>query len=63
MENKNILLEKAAKKNYDNKTAHIPVPTSHWIDSERLQIQNFIEGAKSNAAKNYWFKQFKKVKL
>ena len=39
-------LEEAAKSNYDNKTSRIPVPTSHWINSEFLQIQNFIEGAK-----------------
>ncbi len=38
--------EEAAKSNYDNKTARIPVPTSHWINSEFLQIQNFKEGAK-----------------
>jgi hypothetical protein len=39
-------LDEAAKSNYDNKTARIPVPTSHWINSEFLQIQNFKEGAK-----------------
>ena len=39
-------LEEAAKSNYENKTARIPVPTSHWINSEFLQIQNFKEGAK-----------------
>jgi hypothetical protein len=53
-------LEEAAEKNYENKTAQIPVPTSHWVDSKRLQIQNFIEGAKSDAARDYWFEQFKK---
>lgn len=42
-------LEEAAKFNYDNKTSRIPVPTSHWINSEFLQIQNFIEGAKWQA--------------
>jgi hypothetical protein len=42
-------LEEAAEKNYENKTAQIPVPTSHWVDSKRLQIQNFIEGAKWQA--------------
>ena len=39
-------LEEAAKSNYEDKTARIPVPTSHWINSEFLQIQNFKEGAK-----------------
>ena len=39
-------IEEAAKLNYDNKTSRLPVPTSHWINSEFLQIQNFIEGAK-----------------
>ena len=53
-------LAEAAKSNYNNKTARIPVPTSHWFNSEFLQIQNFIEGAKSDAARNYWFEQFKK---
>jgi hypothetical protein len=59
-EPKQETLEEAAEKNYENKTAQIPVPTSHWVDSKRLQIQNFIEGAKSDAARDYWFKQFKK---
>ena len=57
---KQLELEEAAEKNYENKTAQIPVPTSHWVDSKRLQIQNFIEGAKSDAARDYWFEQFKK---
>ena len=39
-------IEEAAKSNYDKKTARLPVPTSHWINSEFLQVQNFIEGAK-----------------
>jgi hypothetical protein len=39
-------LEEAAKSNYDNKTSRLPAPTSHWVNSEFLQIQNFIEGAK-----------------
>jgi hypothetical protein len=59
-EPKQETLEDAAEKNYENKTAQIPVPTSHWVDSKRLQIQNFIEGAKSDAARDYWFEQFKK---
>lgn len=46
-------LEEAAKFNYDNKTSRIPVPTSHWINSEFLQIQNFIEGAKWQAERMY----------
>jgi hypothetical protein len=46
-------LEEAAKFNYDNKTSRIPVPTSHWINSEFLQIQNFIEGAKYQAERMY----------
>jgi hypothetical protein len=46
-------LEEAAKFNYDNKTSRIPVPTSHWINSEFLQIQNFIEGAKWQAETMY----------
>jgi hypothetical protein len=45
-EPKQETLEEAAKSNYDNKTARLPVPTSHWVNSEFLQIQNFIEGAK-----------------
>jgi len=44
--NKQETIEEAAKSNYDKKTARIPVPTSHWINSEFLQVQNFIEGAK-----------------
>jgi len=43
--NKQETIEEAAKSNYDKKTARIPVPTSHWINSEFLQVQNFIEGA------------------
>jgi len=39
-------IKEAAKSNYDKKTARLPVPTSHWINSEFLQVQNFIEGAK-----------------
>jgi len=46
-------LEEAAKSNYDKKTARIPVPTSHWINSEFLQIQNFREGAKWVQEKSY----------
>jgi len=46
-------LEEAAKFNYDNKTSKIPVPTSHWINSEFLQIQNFKEGAKWQAERMY----------
>jgi hypothetical protein len=46
-------LEEAAEKNYENKTAQIPVPTSHWVDSKRLQIQNFIEGAKWQSERMY----------
>ena len=46
-------LEEAAKFNYDNKTSRIPVPTSHWINSEFLQIQNFIEGANWQAERMY----------
>ena len=49
MESKQETPEEAAKSNYDNKTSRIPVPTSHWINSEFLQIQNFIEGAKWKA--------------
>lgn len=45
-EPKQETLEEAAKSNYDNKTSRLPVPTSHWINSEFLQIQNFKEGAK-----------------
>ena len=39
-------LEEAAKSNYDNKTSRLPLPTTHWTNSEFLQIQNFKEGAK-----------------
>ena len=46
-------LEEAAKSNYEDKTARIPVPTSHWINSEFLQIQNFKEGAKWQAKRMY----------
>jgi len=46
LEPKQETLEEAAKSNYDKKTARLPVPTSHWINSEFLQVQNFIEGAK-----------------
>ena len=46
-------LEEAAEKNYENKTSQIPVPTSHWVDSKQLQIQNFIEGAKWQAERMY----------
>ena len=50
-------VEEAAKLNYDNKTSRLPVPTSHWINSEFLQIQNFIEGAKWQEEKMYTEKQ------
>ena len=46
-------LEEAAKFNYEDKTARIPVPTSHWINSEFLQIQNFKEGAKWQQERMY----------
>ena len=46
-------LEEAAKSNYEDKTARIPVPTSHWINSEFLQIQNFKEGAKWQQERMY----------
>jgi hypothetical protein len=46
-------LEEAAKSNYDNKTAKIPVPTSHWLNSEFLQIQNFKEDAKWQVERMY----------
>ena len=46
-------LKEAAKLNFDNKTSRLPIPTSHWINSEFLQIQNFIEGAKWQAERMY----------
>jgi hypothetical protein len=52
-EPKQETLEEAAKSNYDKKTARLPVPTSHWINSEFLQVQNFIEGAKWQAERMY----------
>ena len=55
MENniKQETLEEAAKSNYDNKTSRLPLPTTHWINSEFLQIQNFIEGAKWQQERMY----------
>ena len=52
-ESKQETLEEAAKSNYEDKTARIPVPTSHWINSEFLQIQNFKEGAKWQQERMY----------
>jgi hypothetical protein len=46
-------IEEAAEKNYENKTAQIPVPTTYWVDSKKLQIQNFIEGANWQAKRMY----------
>ena len=46
-------LKEAAKLNFDNKTSRLPIPTSHWINSEFLQIQNFIEGAKWQQERMY----------
>ena len=63
-------LEEAAKSNFDNKTARIPVPTSHWINSEFLQIQNFKEGANWQQERMYSeedlreaFKQSRQAKI
>ena len=53
LEPKQETLEEAAKSNYEDKTARIPVPTSHWINSEFLQIQNFKEGAKWQQERMY----------
>jgi hypothetical protein len=52
-EPKQETIEEAAKSNYDKKTVRLPVPTSHWINSEFLQVQNFIEGAKWQQEKMY----------
>jgi hypothetical protein len=54
-------LEEAAKFNYDNKTSRIPVPTSHWINSEFLQIQNFKEGVKWQQERSYSEKDMKEA--
>ena len=51
--NKQETIEEAAEKNYENKTAQIPIPTSYWVDSKKLQIQNFIEGANWQALRMY----------
>ena len=63
-------LEEAAKSNYEDKTARIPVPTSHWINSEFLQIQNFKEGANWQQERMYSeedlreaFKQSRQAKI
>jgi len=53
MSNKKQTLEEAAESNFDKKTSMIPVPTSYWMDSKLLQIQNFEEGAKWQQNKMY----------
>ena len=61
IESKQQTVEEAAKSNYDNKTERIPVPTSHWINSEFLQIQNFKEGAKWQAERRYSEEEVHKI--
>jgi len=53
MSNKKETIEEAAESNFDKKTSMIPVPTSYWMDSKLLQIQNFEEGAKWQQNKMY----------
>lgn len=50
--NKETLEEAASRLLYSKYPYHPPLDSGYWKDM-------FIEGAKSDAAKDYWFKIFK----
>jgi hypothetical protein len=54
MENKETL-EETAKRLYEYQSQNPP----YTIITPKAKIEGFIEGAKSDVAKDYWFEKFK----